>query len=32
VIDEHSSPRDLALAKADLENFFLDVLDKHHGF
>jgi hypothetical protein len=31
VIDEHTSYRDEILARADLENFFLDVLDKHHG-
>lgn len=30
-IDDQSSPRDRALARADLNNFFLDVFDKHHG-
>lgn len=30
-INERSSPRDIALARSDLNNFFLDVLDKHHG-
>lgn len=32
VIDEHSTERDIAIAAADLENFFLGVLEKHHGF
>jgi hypothetical protein len=32
VIDEQSTERDIAIAQADLTNFFLDVLEKHHGF
>lgn len=31
-IDSRSTDRDIAIATADLENFFLDVLEKHHGF
>lgn len=30
-IDEHSTERDVAIARADLTNFFLDVVNKHHG-
>lgn len=32
VIDDRTPPRDRALARADLDNFFLDIIDKHHGF
>lgn len=32
VINEKSSRRDIEIAKADLTNFFLDSLNKHHGF
>ena len=32
IINEKSSDRDIELAKSDLTNFFLDCLDKHHGF
>lgn len=32
IVDDDSTDRDLALARADLGNFFLDVIDKHHGF
>lgn len=32
IIDEHSTDRDITLAQADLDNFFLGVLEKHHGF
>jgi hypothetical protein len=31
IIDNDSTDRDLALARSDLEGFFLDVLEKHHG-
>ena len=30
VIDQHTTPREAELARADLRNFFLDTLDKHH--
>lgn len=30
-IDELSSERDIELARADLDGFFIDVLLKHHG-
>jgi len=32
IINDKSSNRDIELAKSDLENFFLDSLEKHHGF
>lgn len=32
IIDDDTSDRDFALARNDFEMFFLDVLDKHHGF
>ncbi len=31
IIDDDSFDRDIALARSDLTNFFLDVLDTHHG-
>jgi len=30
-IDDRSTVRDIAIARADLTNFFLDVAEKHHG-
>lgn len=32
IINDKTSEKDYTLAKSDLTNFFLDVLDKHHGF
>ncbi len=31
-IDEHSSARDIDMARDDLVGFFEDVIDKHHGW
>ena len=30
-IDKNTTSRDLELARSDLSNFFLDIVDKHHG-
>lgn len=32
VIDDQSTDRDISIARADLTNFFLESLNKHHGF
>lgn len=30
-IDHRSTDRDVAIARADLTNFFEDIVEKHHG-